>query len=149
MDLERYPQWAELEWHDAQMEEGDCLYIPTSWYIKCTHKVYTDVHCVHSPPPTHIRSPASPPPPLCPPLSASSLIPLVLLCPSISLYLSISHFAPLTLTVLSLYSHSHCTLTLTVLSLYSHSHCTLTLTVLSLYSHCTHSQVPLSLVGGA
>jgi hypothetical protein len=35
MDLKKYPKWGEIEWYDAQMEEGDCLYIPTSWWVPC------------------------------------------------------------------------------------------------------------------
>lgn len=32
MDLEKYPKWSQVPWYDAQLEAGDCLYIPTSWY---------------------------------------------------------------------------------------------------------------------
>eukprot|EP00937_MAST-01D_sp_MAST-1D-sp2_P007177 g7177.t1 len=32
VDLERFPGFAELDWFDATMEPGDCLFIPTAWY---------------------------------------------------------------------------------------------------------------------
>ena len=32
MDLHTYPNWAELEWTDVQMEAGDCLFLPAQWY---------------------------------------------------------------------------------------------------------------------
>lgn len=38
LDLELYPTWAKLEWWDAQLEAGDCFFLPSSWY----HHVYTE-----------------------------------------------------------------------------------------------------------
>lgn len=32
MDLETYPGWSELDWYDATLEAGDCLFIPAAWY---------------------------------------------------------------------------------------------------------------------
>lgn len=32
VDLGRYPSWGTMPWWDAQMEPGDCLFIPTMWY---------------------------------------------------------------------------------------------------------------------
>jgi len=31
-DIERFPAYQTMEWHNAHMEAGDCLYIPVSWY---------------------------------------------------------------------------------------------------------------------
>jgi len=37
VDLDKYGGWAQLGWWDVQLEAGDCVYIPTSWY----HHVYS------------------------------------------------------------------------------------------------------------
>ena len=38
MDLQKYPAWRGVEWYDVQIEQGDCLYIPSAWY----HHVQSD-----------------------------------------------------------------------------------------------------------
>mmetsp|Transcript_97389 Transcript_97389/g.275347 ORF Transcript_97389/g.275347 Transcript_97389/m.275347 type:complete len:384 (+) Transcript_97389:56-1207(+) len=32
MDLVRFPGWADVEWYRADLQAGDCLYIPRGWY---------------------------------------------------------------------------------------------------------------------
>ncbi|CAE8632031.1 unnamed protein product [Polarella glacialis] len=32
MDLIRYPGWREVDWYQADLEAGDCIYIPHGWY---------------------------------------------------------------------------------------------------------------------
>jgi hypothetical protein len=32
MDLEKFPKWRDVDWYEATMEPGDCLYIPVNWY---------------------------------------------------------------------------------------------------------------------
>ena len=32
MDLIKYPGWRNLTWWEANMEAGDCLFIPSGWY---------------------------------------------------------------------------------------------------------------------
>eukprot|EP00929_Paragymnodinium_shiwhaense_P044291 TRINITY_DN22728_c0_g1_i1.p1 TRINITY_DN22728_c0_g1~~TRINITY_DN22728_c0_g1_i1.p1 ORF type:complete len:396 (+),score=47.34 TRINITY_DN22728_c0_g1_i1:95-1282(+) len=38
VDLDRYPGWAGVEWYLAELNSGDCLYIPHGWY----HQVSAD-----------------------------------------------------------------------------------------------------------
>mmetsp|Transcript_64569 Transcript_64569/g.156036 ORF Transcript_64569/g.156036 Transcript_64569/m.156036 type:complete len:334 (+) Transcript_64569:84-1085(+) len=32
VDLEKYPQWDQLEWYDSRAKAGDCIYIPVGWH---------------------------------------------------------------------------------------------------------------------
>ena len=32
MDLAKYPCWGQMRWYEANMEAGDCLFIPSRWY---------------------------------------------------------------------------------------------------------------------
>merc|ERR1712196_417982 len=36
VDLIKYPKWANVEWWYADLEAGDCLYIPSNWYHQVT-----------------------------------------------------------------------------------------------------------------
>jgi lysine-specific demethylase 8 len=37
VDFTKYPVFHEVEFHEAKMESGDCLFIPFKWYE--THQV--------------------------------------------------------------------------------------------------------------
>eukprot|EP01052_Picozoa_sp_SAG31_P036266 SAG31_NODE_4498_length_3185_cov_36.595269_1_plen_464_part_00 len=32
VDLDQYPGWTKLDWWDAEMDAGDCVFIPVGWY---------------------------------------------------------------------------------------------------------------------
>ena len=32
LDVARYPTWLEMEWWEAELHPGDCIFIPTAWY---------------------------------------------------------------------------------------------------------------------
>jgi hypothetical protein len=32
MDLEKFPKWESVPWFYAELNEGDCIYIPLRWY---------------------------------------------------------------------------------------------------------------------
>merc|ERR1712061_848882 len=36
MDLVRYPGWSDIDWYYADLEPGDCMYIPFQWYHQVT-----------------------------------------------------------------------------------------------------------------
>lgn len=40
MDLVEFPGWSLLEWWDAELEAGDCLFLPIGW---CAHSFGDDV----------------------------------------------------------------------------------------------------------
>ena len=33
VDLIKFPGWSNLTWWEANMEAGDCLFIPSGWYV--------------------------------------------------------------------------------------------------------------------
>lgn len=32
LNLNDFPRWKEVPWYDAQIEAGDCFFLPTAWY---------------------------------------------------------------------------------------------------------------------
>lgn len=62
VDFTKYPIFHEVEFHEAKMESGDCLFIPFKWYacfimICILYKCHTSClvcHFCFGPPPVHV-----------------------------------------------------------------------------------------------
>ena len=47
VDFTKYPIFHEVEFHEAKMESGDCLFIPFKWYVLSVKQIHCSVYEVH------------------------------------------------------------------------------------------------------